>query len=82
MSIHSSNHPLNKYGRSGEIGENTDRLRATITEDFDVSTYPPDLFSYMFVDDDHPIYDALYEMLHKYRELGNYMRSEADTDSD
>jgi hypothetical protein len=82
VSVHSSEHPINKYGRNVSISTNMDALRSTITEDFDVDSCPDNLLEYMFEEEDHDIYEALAEMIRKYKELGNYLRNDDSSDSD
>jgi hypothetical protein len=86
VSVHSSSHPINKYGRNVNTTTNMEALRITITDELDSDdVYPSDLLRYMFEETDHPIYEALAVMIGKYRQLGNYLRgdmtdSESDTD--
>jgi F0F1-type ATP synthase gamma subunit len=78
VTIHDPMHPLNQYGADSSTNENKDRLRVKITENGE--SCPNQLLSSMFEDEDHPIYEALVEMIRKYRDLGNYIRDLSDSD--
>jgi hypothetical protein len=82
VSIYSSSHPLNKYGRNVNTTTNMEALRITILDECESDAYPSNMIRCMFEDTDHPIYEALKEMLSKYKRLGNYLRGDSESDSD
>lgn len=83
MSVHSSSHPINKFGSNATISSNMDTLRSTITDDFDTDSCPSNLLQYMFENEDHDIYEALVKMIRRYKELGIYLRGDdSSSDSD
>jgi hypothetical protein len=76
LSISFYSHPLNVYGADRATNENIDALRTKITDDY--TSGPVQLLRYMFEEEDHPIYEALFAMISTYKDLGNTVRAEAD----